>query len=924
VLRCAVRRPVLLAVGALLLPFAAGAFPAQIAVAAAPDVSIKSATQWPMPVDPKEEHLVGEVLNSGGPAGLIRIDLSLKDTFGVSIGQPRSTYVKAQVLGTNERAPFEEVLFPPPAGYDHYVATVGSVAGTIASPAHAFTFALDDCPSMDPTLTACQQQVPQAGFTGTVRNDTGAAVDNVWAIFTFLDNAGTPNAIAQDTVRVYNAQGGLSLNAGDTGTFAVDRNGEPAFTTFRMLAEPDYPLDVNPESVAFGDQLVHTTSGGVEITLFNNGPRTIAISSTTVVNVTSEDGEFSPATTCANVAAGASCRFSVTFTPSQMGNRSANLVLTEAAAGSPHTIPLSGRGVAPVMSLDPTSAAGLSFADTKVGNTSQSSEKVTNDGTAPMAITNVTASNDFAAASQCPSSLDPTKSCLINVTFAPTSGGSRAGTLTITDSADGSPHTVPLSGVGIGPGVSFDHTSVAFGTVNVGDSPTIAVLLTNSGNADLKIQSITVPAAVTKNDNCPRNPLVIAQGLSCTINVKYAPNAPGSFNGNLTVTDNVGNSPQTLPVSGTAVSPASVNPTSLNFDARQLHSTSPAKTVTLTNTGTSNITITGIGITGPFNETDDCVSPLAGKAHCTFSVTFTPVQGGNAAGNLSVTAGGKTLVVPLTGTGVSANWESLGGLIPSYPTVSSWGTSRMDLFVRGTDRALWHRSFDGNNWSNWESLGGLLGSDPSAVSWGPNHIDVFVKGTDGRLWQKTLDNGTWSNWQPLGGPIGSAPSASSGTVGHIDVFVKGTDGNMWQKTFDIGTGWGNWQPLGGPIGSRPSAVSSGAGHIDVFAKGTDGNMWQKTFANGSWGNWQPLGGPIGSTPSAVSLGSGRLAVFVRGTDGRLWARLFNGSWANWTDAFAGGGVLGSEPAAVARTGGVVDVFIRGTDGAVWHVALGNL
>src|SRR5207245_1832503 len=364
-------------------------------------------------------------------------------------------------------------------------------------------------------------------------------------------------------------------------------------------------------------------------------------------------------------------------------------------------------------------------------------------------------------------------------------------------------------------------------------SPTIAVLLTNSGNADLKIQSITVPAAVTKNDNCPRNPLVIAQGLSCTINVKYAPNAPGSFNGNLTVTDNVGNSPQTLPVSGTAVSPASVNPTSLNFDARQLHSTSPAKTVTLTNTGTSNITITGIGITGPFNETDDCVSPLAGKAHCTFSVTFTPVQGGNAAGNLSVTAGGKTLVVPLTGTGVSANWESLGGLIPSYPTVSSWGTSRMDLFVRGTDRALWHRSFDGNNWSNWESLGGLLGSDPSAVSWGPNHIDVFVKGTDGRLWQKTLANGTWRNWQPLGGPIGS-------------------------------------------------------------------------------------------TPSAVSLGSGRLAVFVRGTDGRLWARLFNGSWANWTDAFAGGGVLGSEPAAVARTGGVVDVFIRGTDGAVWHVALGNL
>jgi hypothetical protein len=101
-------------------------------------------------------------------------------------------------------------------------------------------------------------------------------------------------------------------------------------------------------------------------------------------------------------------------------------------------------------------------------------------------------------------------------------------------------------------------------------------------------------------------------------------------------------------------------------------------------------------------------------------------------------------------------------------------------------------------------------------------------------------------------------------------------------------------------------------------------MWQKTFANGSWVNWHSLGGPIGSAPSPVSLGSGRLAVFVRGTDGRLWARLFNGSWAGWTDAYAGGRILGSEPAAVARTGGMVDVFIRGTDGAVWHIALGTL
>lgn len=39
-------------------------------------------------------------------------------------------------------------------------------------------------------------------------------------------------------------------------------------------------------------------------------------------------------------------------------------------------------------------------------------------------------------------------------------------------------------------------------------------------------------------------------------------------------------------------------------------------------------------------------------------------------------------------------------------------------------------------WSGWESLGGTLTSAPAAVSWGPNRIDVFVKGTDNALWHK--------------------------------------------------------------------------------------------------------------------------------------------------------------------------------------------
>ena len=37
------------------------------------------------------------------------------------------------------------------------------------------------------------------------------------------------------------------------------------------------------------------------------------------------------------------------------------------------------------------------------------------------------------------------------------------------------------------------------------------------------------------------------------------------------------------------------------------------------------------------------------------------------------------------------DWESLGGELISDPTVISLGNDRIDVFVRGTDKALWHK-----------------------------------------------------------------------------------------------------------------------------------------------------------------------------------------------------------------------------------------
>lgn len=126
-----------------------------------------------------------------------------------------------------------------------------------------------------------------------------------------------------------------------------------------------------------------------------------------------------------------------------------------------------------------------------------------------------------------------------------------------------------------------------------------------------------------------------------------------------------------------------------------------------------------------------------------------------------------------------SGWESLGGILTSGPTVSSWAANRLDIFVRGADMALWHKWWN-NAWSGWEKLGGGLNSDPAAVSWGSKRIDVFVRGTDNALWHKWFNNG-WSGWESLGGILLSDPDATSWATSRIDVFVRGTDSALWHK-----------------------------------------------------------------------------------------------------------------------------------------------
>ncbi|HUI64101.1 MAG TPA: choice-of-anchor D domain-containing protein, partial [Bacteroidota bacterium] len=187
--------------------------------------------------------------------------------------------------------------------------------------------------------------------------------------------------------------------------------------------------------------MVGTTSESQPVTVTNSGTAALTVS-----GISASTG-FSQSNNCSStLVAGSSCTINVSFEPTMAGSTSGTVSVTDNASGSPQTVSLSGTGTSPSVTLSPNS---LSFGNQLVGTTSQSQPvTLTNNGTALLTISGISANAGFSQTNNCGSTLAAGGSCTINVSFAPTTSGSAAGTLSVTDNASGSPQTISLSGNG--------------------------------------------------------------------------------------------------------------------------------------------------------------------------------------------------------------------------------------------------------------------------------------------------------------------------------------------------------------------------------------------------------------------------------------------------------------------------------------------
>ncbi|QHN04823.1 choice-of-anchor D domain-containing protein [Granulicella sp. WH15] len=420
-------------------------------------------------------------------------------------------------------------------------------------------------------------------------------------------------------------------------------------------------ITLSPASLTFTSQTIGFTSAAQAITLTNSGTGTLNLSSITLAGANAAD--YTLANSCsATLATSAHCTFSVTFKPTAAGTRTATITIVSNATSSPNTILLTGTGIAPSFSL---SSGELNFY-TLVGSTSPAQTvTLTNTSTGILNIASITLTGanaaDYILVNACPATLAASAHCTYSVTFKPSSIGTRTATLSIISNASSAPFTIPLTGVGTTAAISLSAASLTFASQTIGSaSPAQTVTLTNSGTGTLNLTSITLAGAnATDYSLVNACPATLAASAHCTFTVAFKPIAAGTRTAAVSIVSNATSSPNTIALTGTGTTSAiSLSPTSITFASQPVGSTSAAQTVTLTNSGTGALNLTGITLSGAnaadYSLANACPASLAASAHCTFTVAFNPTAAGTRTAAVTIASNAPAAsTIPLTGSGTA-------------------------------------------------------------------------------------------------------------------------------------------------------------------------------------------------------------------------------------------------------------------------------
>ncbi|WP_158304643.1 beta strand repeat-containing protein [Methylibium petroleiphilum] len=469
---------------------------------------------------------------------------------------------------------------------------------------------------------------------------------------------------ASCTIKVQLTASGTSAHAGSLSVATTEAGTKTASLSGQSQQAS---LAVSPSTEAFGNVMVGQTPTSAAHTVTNSGniPATgIAITAPQGYQIVAG----SPACS-SSLAAGASCKFSIQFAPGAAQAYTGNVTVASDNAGSP-TVAVSGTGLLK-STATLTSPATVLLADWYQTGTITGGFTYRNDGNTPMTLASPALASPLSVSANTCTSVAAGSSCTITVAL--TRNANNGGTSSqsfIASGADVAPAQATVNWSIYSAIPNWASTSLSFGSIQVGQSSTKSVTLTNSGSVAYNWATnntlANAPAGFSFDFSACAN---VTPGGSCAVNVTFSPSAAQAYGGSniyLTAASIIGN---TLTLSGSGAA-QSASITDVAF-GNQAAGATPTLTSTLTNTGVGplSVTVPAAGsVTGTafsFVSTN-CGSSLAVGGSCTTTVRYTASGTAAASGSLTIATGAGSKVAALSG-------QSQQAIVSVSPTSRAFG-----------------------------------------------------------------------------------------------------------------------------------------------------------------------------------------------------------------------------------------------------------
>lgn len=236
-----------------------------------------------------------------------------------------------------------------------------------------------------------------------------------------------------------------------------------------VLTGPFATVIPNPATVDFGT--VYSSSGGFAVLdLLNNGNANLNIAGITIIGPDAGDFSFTY-TFCTPTVPQYNCGVNLYFTPTGLGQRNATLVVTDNAADSPQSIPLTGLSVPPPKLT--ANANPIVFAPQALFSPTTQTITLANTGGGPLYIgfPTIDSGTFYLSDYGCQgATLQPAATCTLSIVFNPITGGVFSGTLSVPvnyDTRNYVPYRVPITGAAIG---TFSDIAGSLQHISIGAS----------------------------------------------------------------------------------------------------------------------------------------------------------------------------------------------------------------------------------------------------------------------------------------------------------------------------------------------------------------------------------------------------------------------------------------------------------------------